>query len=108
VKDWWGREVEIDVPDEIIAHLTRECDGNVPDHHVVNITCGSFEKETQGANPHSTACENNPKYAANNATDLEAVSRFVSACRYKRCGKRVEKAHRYPNRLSMWFQMSNR
>jgi hypothetical protein len=32
-KDWQGRRVEIDVPDGIIAHLTRECRGNVHDPH---------------------------------------------------------------------------
>jgi hypothetical protein len=53
VKDIFGREVEIDVPDGIIAHLTGECGGNVHDRHVVEITSGSFEKETHGANPHS-------------------------------------------------------
>jgi hypothetical protein len=46
VKDPWGKEVETDVPDEIISALTRECDGNVPNHHVINVTCGSFEEET--------------------------------------------------------------
>jgi hypothetical protein len=34
-KDWQGREVEIEIemPDGIIAHLTRECGGNVHDRH---------------------------------------------------------------------------
>jgi hypothetical protein len=82
VKDPWGKEVETDVPEEIISTLTRECDGNVPGYHVINVTCGSFEEETQGANPHSRAYENNPMYAAKNATDLEAVSRFVLACQH--------------------------
>jgi hypothetical protein len=68
-----------DVPDGIIAHLTRECGGNVHDRHVVDITCGSFEKETRRANPHSGAFGNNPNYAA----DLETDSRFVSACRIR-------------------------
>jgi hypothetical protein len=44
---------QFDVPDGIIAHLTRECGGNVHDRHVVDVTCGSFEQETVGANPHS-------------------------------------------------------
>jgi hypothetical protein len=78
-----GKEVEIDMPDGIIAHLTRECGGNVHDHHVVDVTCGSFQKETVGANPHSGAWKNNPKYAAKNATDLETNSNFGSAYRYK-------------------------
>jgi hypothetical protein len=70
-----------DIPDGIIAHLTRECGGNVQDCHVVDVTCGSFEKETHGVNPHSGVCDNNPDYAAKNAADLEADSRFVSPCR---------------------------
>jgi hypothetical protein len=40
------QEVEIGVPDGIIAHLTKECGGNRHDRHVVNVTSGSFEKET--------------------------------------------------------------
>jgi hypothetical protein len=81
-KDIWGNEVKIDVPDGIIAHLTRECGGNVHDRNVVDITSGSFEKETHGANPHSGAYNNNPNNAAKNAADLETVSRFQSAYRY--------------------------
>jgi hypothetical protein len=75
--------VEIDVPDGIIAHLTRECGGNVHDRHVVDVTCGSFEKETQGANPHSGAWNNDPTWAAKKAADLETDSYFQSACRTK-------------------------
>jgi hypothetical protein len=37
-----------DVPDGIVAHLTRECGANVHDRHVVDVTCGSFEPETMG------------------------------------------------------------
>jgi hypothetical protein len=37
--------VEIDVPEGIIAHLTRECGGNVHDCNVVIVTGGSFERE---------------------------------------------------------------
>jgi hypothetical protein len=40
-------KIAIDVPDGIIAHLTRECGGNVHDRHVVEVTWGSFGKETQ-------------------------------------------------------------
>jgi hypothetical protein len=72
------------VPDGIIAHLTRECEGNVHDHHVVEVTSGSFEKETHGANPHSGAYDNNPDNAAKNATDLETDSLFQSAFRGKK------------------------
>jgi hypothetical protein len=43
----------INVPDGIITHLTRECGGNVHNRNVVDVTCGSFEKETHGANPQS-------------------------------------------------------
>jgi hypothetical protein len=57
-----------DVPDGIIAHLTRECGGNVHDGDVVDVTCGSFEKETHGE-----------MYAAKNAADLETDSQFCSA-----------------------------
>jgi hypothetical protein len=83
VKDWRYNEVEIDVPDGIIAHLTRECGGNVHDCHVVDVTCGSFEKEAKGANPHSGAYDNDPNYAAKNAADLETDSIFFSAFRWR-------------------------
>jgi hypothetical protein len=72
-----------DVPDGIIAHLTRECGGNVHDRHVVDVTCGSFEKEIEGANPHSGAYDDNPDWAAKHAADLETDSVFCSACRGK-------------------------
>jgi hypothetical protein len=71
------------VPGGIIAHLTRECGGNVHDCHVVDVTCGSFEKETEGANPHTGAYDNRPDYAAKNAADLETNSVFQSALRKK-------------------------
>jgi hypothetical protein len=67
-KDRYNREY--DVPDGMIAHLTRECGGNVHDRHVVDVTCGSFEKVTQGANS-----------GAKNAADLETDSNFHSAYR---------------------------
>jgi hypothetical protein len=60
-----------DVPDGIIAHLTREYGGNVHDRQAVAIRCGSLEKETQGANPHSVAYYNADWAAAKNAADLE-------------------------------------
>jgi hypothetical protein len=44
-KDRQGRRMEFDVPHGIIAHLTRECSRNVHDRGVVEVTCGSFEKE---------------------------------------------------------------
>jgi hypothetical protein len=72
---------QLDVPDGIIAHLTRECGGNVHDRHVINVTCGSFEKEIHGANPHSGAYDNRANTAAKNAADLETDSCFWSAYR---------------------------
>jgi hypothetical protein len=91
VEEGWGwrgptrtRELEIDVPDGIIAHLTRECGGNVHDRHVVEVTSGSFEKETYGANPHSGPYDNLPRNAAKNAAGLETDSYFLSACRDKK------------------------
>jgi hypothetical protein len=72
-----------DVPDGIIAHLTRECGGNVHDRHVVDVTYGLFEKETDGANPHSGAYKNADWAAAKNVADLEADSYFYSAYRKK-------------------------
>jgi hypothetical protein len=56
-----------DSPDGIIVHLTRECGGNVHDFHLVDVTCGLFEKETQGANPHSGTYNNKDWAAAKNA-----------------------------------------
>jgi hypothetical protein len=46
---------QCDVLDGMIAHLTRECSGNVHDRHVVDVTPRSFEKETGRVNPHSGA-----------------------------------------------------
>jgi hypothetical protein len=79
--NYYGMELEIDAPDRIVAHLTRECGGNVHDCHVVDVTSGSFEKETHGANPHSGAYDNHPYNVAKNAADLEADSVFGSAFR---------------------------
>jgi hypothetical protein len=67
--------------DGVIAHLTREYCGNVPHDHVVEVTSGSFEKETHGADPYSGAYDNDPRNAAKNAADLETDSCFSSACR---------------------------
>jgi hypothetical protein len=49
------RGIRFDVPDGIIAHLVRECDGNVHYRHVVEVTCGSLEKETLGDHRYSGA-----------------------------------------------------
>jgi hypothetical protein len=59
-----GKETEemYDIPDGILEHLTRECSGNVHDRQVVEVTSGSFEKETHGANPHSGAYDNDPMW----------------------------------------------
>jgi hypothetical protein len=70
-KRWFGH----DVPDGIIAHLTRECGGNVHDREVVDVTSGSFDKETL-----RPLDGNDPK----NAADLETDSIFLSACRDKK------------------------
>jgi hypothetical protein len=75
--------VWFDVPDGIIAHLTRECGGNVHDRNVVEVTSGSFEKEIEGVNPHSGAFNNAAGLAAKNAADLEISSCFLSALRTK-------------------------
>jgi hypothetical protein len=42
-----------DTPDGIIGHLARDCGGNLRNYDVVDVTCRSFEKETQGDNPDS-------------------------------------------------------
>jgi hypothetical protein len=71
------------VPDGIIALLTRECGGNLHDPHVGEVTSGSFEKETVGANTHSGSLDNLPHWAARNAADLQGSSEFCSAYRKK-------------------------
>jgi hypothetical protein len=75
--------ITVDVPDKIIEHLTRECGGNVYDRHVVDVTSGSFEKQTRGANPRSGAYNNYPDCAAKNAADFETDSYFSSVYRTK-------------------------
>jgi hypothetical protein len=70
-----------DVPDGIIAHLTRECGGNVHDCDVVKVTSGSFKTETLGANRHSGAYHNHPSCEGRNAVDLDIGSVFASAFR---------------------------
>jgi hypothetical protein len=67
------------IPDGVIAHLTRECGGNVHDRHVVDLTCGSFEKQTKGLDDDP----NNPHWAAKNATNFDTESAFGSAYREK-------------------------
>jgi hypothetical protein len=77
------RTAEIDIPDGIIANLTRECGGPVHDRNVVDVTGGSFEKETNGANPHSGKYGNDPRNAPKKSADMETISRFFSAYRKK-------------------------
>jgi hypothetical protein len=74
LRDSRGDETEkmYDIPGGIIANVTRECGGNVHDHDVVEVTCGSFEKETYEA-----------IWYAKNAIDLETDSLFASAFRMK-------------------------
>jgi hypothetical protein len=78
------RGLEIDMPDGIIAHLTRECGGNVHDCRVVNVTAGSFEKRTIGLDPRSGEFKdlhwNAPKYS----TALENDRWYRSAFRNKK------------------------
>jgi hypothetical protein len=74
---------QFDVPDGIIAHLTRECGQNVHDYHVVDVTSGSFKKETERTNLHSGAYEDPPNCAAMRAADLGTDSHFGSAWRKK-------------------------
>jgi hypothetical protein len=64
---------EYDVPDGIIAHLTRECGGNVHDHNVVEITSGSFEATPDKAN-------GDPRRVA----DLDDDSNYWSDCRKRK------------------------
>jgi hypothetical protein len=68
----WDREVEIDVRDGIIAHLTRECGGNVDDHNVVGVT---------SSKPYNNWYWTVDRTAANYAVDLETDSCFFSAFR---------------------------
>jgi hypothetical protein len=63
---------DFDVPDGIIAHLTKTCKGNVHDRRVVEVMCRSFERKTEGASRGAT-----------NALDLYADSLFISAFREK-------------------------
>jgi hypothetical protein len=60
-------EEEIDVPDGVIAHLTKECGGNMHGRRVVEVTSSG------------TANDEDPNYAAKNAADLESRSCFHSS-----------------------------
>jgi hypothetical protein len=79
------------VPDGIIAQMSRECGANVHGCRAVDVRSGRFgSKETYGANSHSGAHGNDPKWAA----DLEDDSRFCSAHR--------EKEENIPHAKSNW------
>jgi hypothetical protein len=71
-------------PLRTIAHLTRECGGNVHDGHAVEVACRSFEKEAEGANPHFGGYDDKPQWAANKAAELETGSYSLSTYREKR------------------------
>jgi hypothetical protein len=77
---------DFDIPDGTIAHLTRECGGNVHDRHVIDVMPGSFDKETNGADPPSGVYDNQSDAAMENPADLETDSRFLSAGRKKEEG----------------------
>jgi hypothetical protein len=72
-----------DVPSGIIVHLTMEWGGNMHSCCVVDVTCGSFEEVTHGANPHSGSYRSRDDRAAKKAVDWETVSYFYSAYRMK-------------------------
>jgi hypothetical protein len=61
----------LNVPDGIIGHLTREYEGNVHDRGIIELTSGSFEKESYPA-----------KGSLNSVADLEADSMFYTAFRH--------------------------
>jgi hypothetical protein len=102
LRDCNGKETDEthEIPDGIIAHLTMECAGIVHDRHVVEVKCGSFEKETTGANPHSGVLNNDPKWAAKNSVEMETDSRFHSAY----CKKEEDIPHTRNNWLCYDFR----
>jgi hypothetical protein len=59
-----------DIPDGIIAHLTKECGGNVRDWHVVQYHVSTVREGDSWAN-----------YGAENAAGLETRPRFASVHR---------------------------
>jgi hypothetical protein len=59
-----------DIPDGIIAHLTRECGGNVHDWHVVQCHVSTVREGDSWAS-----------YGAENTTGLETGPRFASVYR---------------------------
>jgi hypothetical protein len=95
-----SNEVEFAVPDGIIAHLARECGGNVHDRHVVDVVSGSFGKEPRGVNPQSGGHDHDPCCVAKNAADLDADSCFGSA----HCNRREDTRHTRNNRVCYDFK----
>jgi hypothetical protein len=55
----------------------------VHDRHIVDVTSGSFEKETDRFKPDSHRYDNDPRYAAMNVADLDTDLLFLSAYREK-------------------------
>jgi hypothetical protein len=55
------------MPDGIIGHLTKECEGNVHDRKIIELITGSFARETS------------PGFGSlTNVADLEAASMFYT------------------------------
>jgi hypothetical protein len=75
----WG-DYKYDVPDGIVAHLARECGGNVHDRGIVEVT---------SSKPYSKG----PGYAGKNITDMEADSFFCSDFRESEGKDKVEIPH---------------
>jgi hypothetical protein len=96
LRDAYGDETDqmYDIPNGIIAHLARECGGNVHDRNVVDVTCGLFETEAFGTSPHSGAYENDPNFVPKNVVDLETDSCLASAFR--------DKANTIPHTRNDW------
>jgi hypothetical protein len=72
-KDLWGKELEIDVPDGIIAYLTKGSDQSVHNQGIIEVTYGSFATVTQGSLSH-----------AKEATVFGTDKPFASGCRGKK------------------------
>jgi hypothetical protein len=67
--------VSLEAHQRIVAQLTRECGGNVHDRCFVNVTSGSFERETHRVNPHSGSYNDDPTYVAFRAEGSERRTR---------------------------------
>jgi hypothetical protein len=71
----------VDAPHGIVAHLTRECGGNVHDRHAVDVTSGPFEKETYRGQSQLGGIDNHSDCAAKDSADLDTESSFTSTFR---------------------------